>query len=344
MAIADNAKKPAPEIKRPSPPSRRKNQKTPKVNLSSPSVLISAVIALFSAAVYLTQQLWLPRAVPIIDRAGLGSFLPRDLIIDARTTEVAGYMAKIYNTLAAMKYLDPTGIEHGPHEIFIGPRIADKISPEIQQLWTKLPYIDKTEAGQTDFVYGSQFADFRTSDDVVRSRDPFSTNTEDILAWLEKKDEQYVTPYQTPLVNFNRRGLLIMYDVQQHRVWWLDQTGTKTVDPALKDVVADREGNGVAYDFSHVPSRPAGEVLSDMVSWLETLVIVPGGGENSNFEGLWNSTEIAALYRETSWPRWSTALHSQAFEVARVRLFANARAKESAGEPLREVELSLIHI
>lgn len=337
MATSDNPRQAAPESKRPIPPSLRKNKNASKANLSRPSVLISAVIALFSTAAYFTQQLWLPHAVPLIDRAGLGSFLPRDLLIDARTTEVAGYMAKIYQTLADMKYIDPTGIEYGPHPIFIGPRIADKISPEIQQLWGKLPYVDKTEAGQGDFVYGSQFADFRTSSDVVRSRDPYLTNMEEIIEWLEKKDEQYVTPYQTPLVNFNRQGLLIMYDVQQHRIWWLDSTGMKSVDPALKEAVPGREWNGVAYDFSHVPSRPAGEVLRDMISWLEKLELIPGGGESSNYEGLWNSSAIAALYTESSWPRWSTAADSKAFEIARARFFANARAKESAGEPLREV-------
>lgn len=337
MATGDNAKKPAPETKKPSLASIRKNRNSPKSKLTSPSVLVSAFVALLSIAAYFTQQLWLSHAVGIADRAGLGSFLPKDVLTDARTTEVAEYMAKLYETLADMKYLDPIGIEYGPHEIFIGPRIADKISPEIQQLWSKLPYIDKVEAGQADFVYGSQFADFRTSDDVVRSRDPYLTHQEDYLEWLEKKDEQYVSPYQTPLVNFNRRGLLIMYDVQQHRIWWLDQTGMKTADPALKDVVPDREWNGVAHDFSHVPSRPAGEVLSDIVTWLETLELVPGGGENSNFEGLWNSTAIADLYRQTGWPQWSTSSQPRDFEVALARFYANARAKESAGEPLREV-------
>lgn len=173
MATNGTARKPAPESKpegkRPLPPSMRNKKTTSGRILSSPSVLLSAAVGLLSAGGYFTQELWVSHAVLALDRVGLSGVLPQDLVMDARTTEVAGYMADIYNTLADMKYIDPVGIEYGPHDILIGPRIADKISPEIQQLWSKMPYVDKTEAGQADLIYGSQFVDFRTSDDVVRS-------------------------------------------------------------------------------------------------------------------------------------------------------------------------------
>ncbi|GFG26696.1 hypothetical protein IFM61606_06690 [Aspergillus udagawae] len=81
--------------------------------------------------------------------------LPQDQ--KARLHEVADLMLEIYQILAQMRYLDPAGIEQGPHNIdHLRPLYEKlKIDPAIIYLYSILPYVNTHVAGNMDFFHGA---------------------------------------------------------------------------------------------------------------------------------------------------------------------------------------------
>ncbi|CAJ2499835.1 Uu.00g026880.m01.CDS01 [Anthostomella pinea] len=251
----------------------------------------------------------------------------------AKLDEVADLMLEIYRTLGEMRILDPAGIEEGPHNLTHLLPISREhgLAPEVVYLYSHLPYIGPA-AGVTDFLWGSTFADYRDADDISQGRDPFYASPEPD-AGFEAEDGEYMRAWYTPLVNMGNHQSVWIYDARKHRIWSIDQEGWMSTDPAL-------EGNNYGPDnvrnrnrFDQIPSRPAGEFLRDIVGWLRTLELVPGGGEHDG--GNWDADAWRALYRSHGWP---DHFDGDAFEVARARWSCGVDAHHDAEEPLRAVE------
>ncbi|KAM0329997.1 hypothetical protein ACHAQA_004166 [Verticillium albo-atrum] len=92
----------------------------------------------------------------------------------------------------------------------------------------------------------------------------------------------------------------------------------------------DPQGDNVWDDMD---SRPAPNVLRDMVLWYENLTELPGGEQSGQ---LWATHIIQPLYLKYGWP--GPDFNGNAFLVGQARAFAAQTAKYNADEPLRKVE------
>ncbi|KAK7433043.1 hypothetical protein QQZ08_000516 [Neonectria magnoliae] len=114
------------------------------------------------------------------------------------------------------------------------------------------------------------------------------------------------------------------------------EKGTEADDEDGSDNNEDTEDSEGIYD--ETDSRPAGEVLRDIVRWYHDLTETPGGGENSGPR--WAKEATEPLYRKHGWP--GDTFDGDAFLVGLTRAEAARSAEWAAEEPLRKVaELKL---
>ncbi|PWY94635.1 hypothetical protein BO94DRAFT_531577 [Aspergillus sclerotioniger CBS 115572] len=253
----------------------------------------------------------------------------------AQLQEVADLMLEIYQTLARMRYLDPRGIQIGPHNITELRPLYEQhgLDPSIIYLYSILPYVDTAAAGNEDFYNGGEFTDFRTEDDVEQGRDPFYAGPTD--EDFDDEDGPYIRPWVTPLSRLGNHQSVIVYDARKHRIWIIDQEGWCSTDPALEDVEEETPKSKNRSNFDHIPSRPAGDVLRDIIRWYRELKELPGGGEHSGGEWDHEDLDLKGLYRKHGWP---DNFDGDAFQVDKARAYCADRVKYGAEEPLRAVE------
>ncbi|KAK7416173.1 hypothetical protein QQX98_005370 [Neonectria punicea] len=109
------------------------------------------------------------------------------------------------------------------------------------------------------------------------------------------------------------------------------EESTEGDDEDGSDNNEDTEDSEGIYD--EADSRPAGEVLRDIVRWYHDLTETPGGGENSGSR--WAKEATEPLYRKHGWPR--DGFDGDAFLVDLTRVEAARSAEWAAEEPLRKV-------
>ncbi|BDD60267.1 hypothetical protein MPDQ_006184 [Monascus purpureus] len=296
------------------------------------------ILSRCSVAVVVTLLLivfWHIRSAPVRNHYGLSTMGDLSPTQKARLHEVADLMLEIYQTLAKMQYLDPAGIQPGPHDIttIIDVYRDYNLDPSVMYLYRILPYINTKLAGNSDFFHGGEFADFRNADDVERGRDPFFASPEE--EDFEDEDGPYMRPWVTPLSNLGNHQSIIIYDARKHRIWIIDQEGWLSTDPALKGAPEGKQTSKNRNSFEHIPSRPAGDVLRDIVRWYRELEELPGGGENSGLE--WNDPDLdlKTLYHKHGWP---DNFDGDGFLVDKARAYSARQAKYNAEEPLRVVK------
>lgn len=248
----------------------------------------------------------------------------------AQLHEVADLMLEIYQTLARMRYLDPSEIQRGPHNITNLLPVYEGLGLDasVVQLYSLLPYISPGVARGLDFLQGGQFADFRDPEDVEQGRDPFygSPDEED----FDDENGPYMRPWMTPLSNLGNHQSVILYDTRKHRIWIIDQESWESTDLALEGVAAGRPRSKNRNNFEHIPSRPAADVLRDINRWYLSLEVLPGDGDQSS--GIWDEPDLKALYRAHGWP---DQFDGDAFQIAQVRGYAVSCAKGKAEAPLQ---------
>ncbi|KAJ3472937.1 hypothetical protein NLG97_g10621 [Lecanicillium saksenae] len=96
-----------------------------------------------------------------------------------RLQEVADGMLAIYRTLARIYYLDPEAIEEGPHDITDNIPVyrAYGLDDAVIYLYSILPYVDTSGSQGLGVFMPSEFADFRDTSILARSRNPFGLKT-----------------------------------------------------------------------------------------------------------------------------------------------------------------------
>ena len=177
------------------------------------------------------------------------------------------------------------------------------------------------------------FTDFRDPDQVEQGRDPFYVSPLD--PDFEDENGPNMRPWYTPLTQLGNHGSVIVYDARRHLIWIIDQEGWSTTDLALQDAEAKEVKTLNQNSFEHIPSRPAAEVLKDIVQWYRNLDILPGGGENSWEEWDHNKTPLRDLYTANGWP---DSFDADAFEISQVRAFSRYLAQDFADRPIAEVK------
>lgn len=143
-----------------------------------------------------------------------------------RLHTVADLLLEVYQILGDMHYLDPIGIETGPHEIDAEFCQEQDIATSIIYLYQILPYINVSEAGQHGFAFGGQMADLRDIEHIYLGRDPFYSGWQDCGPDCSSDDpmEQnlpYIQPWTTPLTAMGNHEAVIIYDSKQGIIFQL---------------------------------------------------------------------------------------------------------------------------
>lgn len=142
--------------------------------------------------------------------------------------EVADLLLTIYHTLARMRYLDPSWIQPGPHDLtpHLPLYTSLALDPSIIYLYHILPYIDPLVTNCLDFFDGGNFADFRDAKHVTQGRDPLWAGGEDEPAEL-------LRPWMTPLSVMRNHRQVLVYDARRHAVMIFDQMNCGSCDRNL---------------------------------------------------------------------------------------------------------------
>lgn len=218
-------------------------------------------------------------------------------------------MLQIYHTLVRMKYLDPSWIQEGPHDItaLLPLYNAFGLDASIIYLYSILPYVDTADAEGVDFVLGGAFADFRRAHSVEQGRDRMYAGQE----------EAALPPWMTPLSLMGSRYGAIVYDAREHSIRFFRKIGWRVGEKTYLCPCSWAWANS-----------QAAYVLRGIVFLYRQLIEVPGVGEQSGPE--WRKTLVEPLYRKHGWPH--ADFDGDAFLVDQARAAVVYAAKSGAEE------------
>jgi hypothetical protein len=247
------------------------------------------------------------------------------------------------------------------------------LDPSITYLYSILAYVDTAGAAVVDFFQGGMFADFRKKNDVEQGRDPFyeqSGEESNLRPWMTPLS--LLGNHRSVIIYDARKHRIGILDQEScgstdhnlYEGWTAVQETGEDEDDACRDekkgededdeekmeeneeeVDYDEEededdnddkeedSDGFEGPYDEMDSRPAGNVLRDIVRWYHELIEIPGGGEASGSE--WNDEIVKPLYLKHGWPNANFDGH--AFLVDQARAAAAAEAKYSSEEPIRKV-------
>ncbi|KPM46184.1 hypothetical protein AK830_g244 [Neonectria ditissima] len=247
------------------------------------------------------------------------------------------------------------------------------IGDSIIYLYSILPYVDTACAEAVDFFQGGGFADFRMAEDVERGRDPFYADSEEeamrpwmtplsmlgnhkcVIIYSAKSHRIWILDQESGR-SYDRglRALLgdepIKDESEEEEGSWdtdenesegeKSESGQETAESDGERYESDQGTEGGDEDvedsdgfYDEADSRPAVEVLRDIIRWYHDLTEMPGGGENSG--SLWDKETTKPLYSKHGWP--GDDFDGDAFLVDLVRPDAARSAEWAAEEPLRKV-------
>ena len=239
-------------------------------------------------------------------------------------------------------------------------------------LYSILPYVDTGGAENVDFFQGGEFADFRLEESVERGRDPFYEGEDEVALRPWMTPLSLLGNHQSVIIYDAKKHCIGIFDQESggstdHNLWTVvqetseggegageekeeagedgensqdgeegedeedeDEDGDEDED---EDMEEDEDEEGGEGPYDEMDSRPAANVLRDIIRWYHELIETPGGGQHSG--GEWDAELVKPLYRKHGWPHDN--FDGDAFLVDQARAAAAASAKWSAEEPLHEV-------
>ncbi|OJZ88624.1 hypothetical protein ASPFODRAFT_205739 [Aspergillus luchuensis CBS 106.47] len=236
-----------------------------------------------------------------------------------------------------MRYLDPKTIQTGPHEISKMRPVYEKhgLDPAIIYLYSILPYVD-SQIANTSLFDGSSFMDFRDESCVEDGRDPLCPGPSE-----EDGDGPYMRPWMTALSQMGSHTSVIICDARKHRIWISDPVKNCSCDPALYDVPNEAPKSEKGTNFEHLPSRPAGDVLRDIIRWYRELKVLPGGSNDSCIKWDAGRLDVKGLYRMHGWPG---NFDGDAFQVDQLRALGLASVGKYTNQILLQLKRCMISV
>ncbi|VBB81493.1 Putative protein of unknown function [Podospora comata] len=298
------------------------------------------------------------------------SLTPQDL---ANASEISSLLLKIYQTLIHMQYLPAKSLHPGPHDLTRLLPLFEKLqlTPQIIYLYTVLPYV--SSKGH-DFYHGGYFADFRSKRDVKDARNTFYTEDrrEQMRPWMTPLS--LCCNHSAVLFYDSRRHRIGIFS--QCDDWSKDKAlrarhgdtklGLTPVDdlevesdsePSSEDEGSERDSDDETRSrkkmkkhyhprlgcgsqgrnvWDDMPSRPAGDVLRDILREYETLEEVPWVYEHGSSRD-W-PTGVKQLFFKYGWPGKQFANNVEAFELDKMRLAAMGTLRRRAKDICEQVK------
>lgn len=221
------------------------------------------------------------------------TFLPYD---ERQLLEVAMLMDQLYTTLADMTFIPHASIQRGPHQIDTTDHPCN-LDPAVLRLMEILPYVDTSLVKEADWLFGGEFADYRTWDHLIESCDPLHAEE----YW------DYMTEHTIALTIWGSGGWngdatwVLLYDTQIHAIRVYDGE-----DWIAQGFAIDTEGNdrsGVGIFDAGIEARESGwdGVSPDGAEWLDAPTLLQ---------------RLNTAYLNAAWTPWETSNREQGWGVA----------------------------
>jgi len=148
----------------------------------------------------------------------------------SRLHTVASGLLNVYRTLQRMRYLHPSWIHPGPHDItsLLPLYNSLSLSPSTIYLYSILPYVE-APSEYMGFFQGGTFVDFRKEDDVQWGRDPLNTDGEEKY----EGESEMMRGWMTPLSRLGNDSTVVFYDAERHQIGMFDPMNVGSMDPWL---------------------------------------------------------------------------------------------------------------
>ena len=130
--------------------------------------------------------------------------------------EIASLTTEFYELLSHMGQFAPETIKYPPHlHPPINVKFAESLgmASQVLDLIQKLPYV---EGGGRPWLFEGEFADFRESDDLESSRDPFGAKPDAGSYYSERGP--YMRPWQVALNAAGNHGTVFLLDTWTSKV------------------------------------------------------------------------------------------------------------------------------
>ncbi|KAK0663514.1 hypothetical protein QBC41DRAFT_284418 [Cercophora samala] len=296
------------------------------------------------------------------------SLSPQD---KANAEEISSLLLQIYQTLIHMRYLPAHHLHPGPHDLTRLLPFFQKLqlAPQIIHLYTILPYVSSK---CHDFYQGGYFADFRNKSDVEDGRNTMYADDrrEQMRPWMTPLS--LLCNHMSVLFYDSKRhriGIFEQCDNSSRDRVLRKMRGVVNLELAApedlgsdSDCESSSEDGGSDSDderprkklkkedeghhprlgcgsqgknvYDDMPSRPAGDVLRDILKQYETLEEVPWVYEHGSPRDWPKGVE--KLYFKHGWP--GKDFNAEEFEMDKMRLAAMETIKEDAEEVFKQVK------
>jgi hypothetical protein len=237
---------------------------------------------------------------------------------DAQLQEIAALMDDIYTLLAASTFIPPTAIKRGPHQINM-TAIPCKRDPAVLRLMELLPYVDKSQVEESDWLLGGEFMDYLSTDMLQEGCDPLRANA----YW------EYMTPETVALTSWGSGGwngdrtFVMMYDTVRHaiRVYEGEEWIEQHEDPELKE--HDYTGVGI-FSEGITTKHSVFEVLDDdWAEWFDAPTLL---------------ARLRDAYRTGAWSPWESSYREDGWGVDGKNITQLLRKSGWPNDPTFEIE------
>ncbi|CAK3914829.1 Hypothetical predicted protein [Lecanosticta acicola] len=220
------------------------------------------------------------------------------VVEQAQLQKVADQMLLLYRTLVDLRYIDPRGVQYGPHRVDVEAGLDLGIDPRVIYLHQILPTVDPVEAGERRFLFGGDFsgATFRQPQrmtlDLGNLTLPGSHRSPNDTSIARLSDSPDGAP-------------VMIYDTETDHMWILVRTPRESPESAS---ILFNQG------------KPAVEALDSIDHMLRRLDIIPGVSGSSR-DPTFEYKAVKYLYEAT---HWYGAFDGDSFEASRDILYASA--------------------
>lgn len=126
--------------------------------------------------------------------------------------EIVTLITQYYELLAKMRYFPTSYIKYAPHDPPIDVDLAKSfdLEPQAIELLQALPYIEGY-SNEDEFILGGSFADMRSLDVLMQSRDPGFASPE---GGFDDENGEYMRPWEICINECGNHGTMMFLDTR----------------------------------------------------------------------------------------------------------------------------------
>ncbi|KAM0160359.1 hypothetical protein ACHAPG_003019 [Botrytis cinerea] len=214
--------------------------------------------------------------------------------------EIVTLITRYYELLAKMRYFPASYIKYAPHDPPIDVDLAKSfdLEPQVIELLQALPYIEGY-SNEDEFILGGSFADMRSLDVLMQSRDPGFASPE---GGFDDENGEYMRPWEICINECGNHGTMMFLDTRNGHITMEGQDSGRSEDPGVHNFPEGLRSLNL-NSHEHLPSRHAKELFEDFTNRLLKLQWIPSS-EDRRMLSEWDEEyeDLRLLFRTCGWP------------------------------------------